>query len=151
MPTKHQEASSQGRDLLEEVYKATTMGVTATDILLPKVEDQALRSQIERQRNNYQGMASKARELLENEGEDAGKGSRPMQKAMLWGSIQMNTLMNNSTEHMAEMMIQGSTMGIVDMQKRLNDLPASDEKPRRLAEEFIEGEQHSIENLKQLL
>ena len=80
MPTKNQEASSQGRDLLEEVYKATTMGVTATDILLPKVEDQALRSQIERQRNNYQGMASKARELLENEGRTPAKAAVPCKR-----------------------------------------------------------------------
>lgn len=151
MPEEKGSASQQGKDLLEEVYKATTMGVQATDLILPKIQDGNLHAQVERQKNNYQGMASKARALLDQEGQGPGSGSKPMQKAMLWSSIQMNTLMNGSTGHLAQMMIQGSTMGIVDMQKRLNDLPASEEKPRKLAEEFIEGEQKSIEELKRML
>ena len=33
-------------------------------------------------------------------------------KTMLWGGIQMNTLMDDSTEKLADMMIQGNTKGI---------------------------------------
>lgn len=148
---KEKDAYREGCAVLEEVYKATSMGVTASEYLLPKVADDALRTQVERQRDNYQGMAKKAQALLKARGQVPHTGANPMQKAMLWGSIQMETMADRTTSHMAQMMIEGSTMGIVDMQKRLNDLPPSQGEPRRLAEAFIEGEQHSIENLKKLL
>ncbi len=148
---KKTDAYKAGCAVLEEVYKATSMGVAASDYLLPKVADDTLRTQVERQRDNYQGMAQKAADLLKARGQVPHTGTNPMQKAMLWGSIQMETMADRTTSHMAQMMIEGSTMGIVDMQKRLNDLPPSQGEPRKLAEEFIEGEQHSIENLKKLL
>ncbi len=74
-----------------------------------------------------------------------------MKKAMLWGSVQMNTLMDSSPTHIAEMMINGTTMGIVDMTKKLNQLDEADAGAKKLAEEFIRGQQKSIEVLKQHL
>ena len=40
--------------------------------------------------------------------------------ALLWLSLQGNTLCNRETSHLAEMMIQGSSMGIVSLTKALN-------------------------------
>lgn len=74
-----------------------------------------------------------------------------IKKMMLWGSVQMNTLMNTSTQHMAEMMINGTTMGIIDMTKKIHQLPDADKGARELAEEFISGEQQNIEDLKAYL
>ena len=39
---------------------------------------------------------------------------------MLWLALQGNTLCNRETSHLAEMMIQGSNMGIVSLTKALN-------------------------------
>ena len=55
------------------------------------------------------------------------------------------------TPHIAEMMINGTTMGIVDMTKKLNQLDEADAGAKKLAEEFIRGQQKSIEVLKQHL
>ena len=48
-------------------------------------------------------------------------------------------------------MINGTTMGIVDMTKKLNQLDEADAGAKKLAEEFIRGQQKSIEVLKQHL
>ena len=70
---------------------------------------------------------------------------------MLWGSIQMNTLLDSSEQHIAEMMINGTTMGIIDMTKKLNELEQPTAKEKEIAEEFIENSQAYIDMWKTYL
>ncbi len=74
-----------------------------------------------------------------------------MEKTMLWGSIQMNTLLDSSEQHIAEMMINGTTMGIIDMTKKLNELEQPKAKEKEIAEEFIENSQAYIDMWKNYL
>ncbi len=74
-----------------------------------------------------------------------------MAQTMLWGSIQMNTLMNSSEQHIAEMMINGTTMGIIDMTKKLNELEKPNQDERELAQTFIEQSQAYIDMWKHYL
>ncbi|WOC33540.1 MULTISPECIES: hypothetical protein [Caproicibacterium] len=141
----------ENTEILTEVYKASEMGLAATEILLPKVQDAKMRRQIQSQRQTYVSTAGKAARMLQKKGAAPDAGKRPVQKAMLWGSIQMNTLADSSSQHIAEMMIQGTTMGIVDLQKRLNELPKADSDSRRIAENFLKDQQQTIDELKHLL
>ena len=68
-----------------------------------------------------------------------------MEQTMLWGSIQMNTLLDSSEQHIAEMMINGTTMGIMDVAKKLNELEQPKAKEKEIAEEFIENSQAYID------
>ena len=43
----------------------------------------------------------------------------------------MNTLLDSSEQHIAEMMINGTTMGIIDMTKKLNELEQPKAKEKR--------------------
>ncbi len=75
-----------------------------------------------------------------------------MEQTMLWGSIQMNTLLDSSEQHIAEMMINGTTMGIIDMTKKLNELEQPKAKRKKeIAEEFIENSQAYIDMWKNYL
>ncbi len=140
----------QNENLLEEIYRATQMGLEGIRAVAPKIEDARLKKEIRREEAGYQKFVSRAEEML------AAKGSIPqthdgMKKAMLWGSVQMNALMDSSQEHLAEMLINGTTMGIVDMTKKISDLGESDAGARRLAEDFINFEEKSVEQLKKYL
>lgn len=140
--------SRQNKDLLEEVYKATKMGLEATELIIPKVHDDSLREEVELQGENYKGMNCKARDMLRSKGREPDDDDATMKDVMLRGSIKMNTLVNKSSRHIAEMMINGTTMGIVDMTKRLNELDDADAGSKKLAEEYIANEQRNIEQLK---
>ncbi len=140
----------ENKNLLEEIYKATKMGLEATQLVIPKVKDESLREQIELQGKNYKGMNSKAKAMLREDGR-LPEEQDSVKKAMLWGSIKMNTLVNKKPGHIAEMMITGTTMGIVDMTKRLNELDDADAGAKKLAEDYIVNEQKNIENLKKHL
>lgn len=142
--------AKENENLLEEVYKATQMGLEATEAILPKVHDPSLKDQIEKQRINYQGMNLKAKAMLREEGEKPPK-EKLTQKAVLKSSVTMKTLTNHSSSHIAELMINGTTMGITDMTKKLNRLDYSDAGAKELAEDYLSNEQQNIDNLKSFL
>ena len=140
----------QNENLLDEVHKSATMGYEAADLILNKLEHCGLRSQVERQSGDYHTLAQKAEKMMNDKGRDPKKET-PMSKAMLWGNVQLSTLTDKSPTHIAEMMISGTTMGVIDLTKKLNQLKDADAGARRLAEEYLEGEKEHIDALKQYL
>ena len=65
-----------------------------------------------------------------------------MKKMMMWGSIKMSTMTDNSRSHIAEMMVQGTVMGITALKATLGDVPVDgNEKVIALLEEMIEKEE----------
>lgn len=141
---------NQSEALLRELHKATQMGLEATRMVAPKVTDPALKKEVNRQETCYQELLSKTEGMLSKKGEtpEAGDWGK---KAMLWGSIQLNTIADASNSHIAEMMINGTTMGIVDMTKTVNELADVDSGVRGLAKDFINCEERHIEALKKHL
>ena len=74
-----------------------------------------------------------------------------MDKTMLWGGIQMNTLLNASTEHLADMMIQGNTKGITELMKVVKRNKSAQKEYCEMAEEIMDFEEKNIEKLKAYL
>ena len=100
--------------LLQEVYHGAKIR-----LLLPKVDNARFRSDLQTQFRQYQTTASNA----ENQMKAMGRCPKEVtngEYTMLWLSLQGNTLCNRETSHLAEMMIQGSNMGIVSLTKALN-------------------------------
>lgn len=137
-------------ELLGELSRTAAMGIEAMEIVIPKSSDDALRGKLERQEESYRRLAERARALMEQKGLRP-QAESPLQKAMLWGSVQMTTLADTSPLHLAELTINGTTMGIVSLTKSLHDLPHADGKARSLAEEFLSAQQQTVEELKAFL
>ena len=70
---------------------------------------------------------------------------------MLWTSIQANTLLNTSTEHVADLMIQGNTKGITDLMKAVKANKGAKKEYYELAEELMDFEEKNIAQLKSYL
>jgi len=137
-------------NLTKEVYKAAQSGLTAIQTVMPKIQNSALQKQVERQGACYKNLSEKAEKILSQNGM-LPKELSAMQKATMWGAIQMHTIANASPEHIAEIMINGTTMGIVDLTKKMNDLPDAEEKDKRFAREYLSSEEKHIEALKAFL
>ncbi len=86
---------------------------------------------------------------MENEG-DIYHGSR-VADLMLKGSIHANTALNVSREHLAEMMIQGSSRGITSMWKTMKHNRLATDEAVELAQELVDFEEKNIERLKEYL
>ena len=76
-----------------------------------------------------------------------------MTKTMAKVGMEFNTMMDTSLSHIAEMMIQGSNMGIVEMNKCINtcERGGCEDGAVRLAQDIVEFEQQNLERMKKYL
>ena len=74
-----------------------------------------------------------------------------MAKAGMWLGLETETLMDRSDAHIAEIMIQGATMGAIEMTKSLNAYDGADPSARGIASRFLVGQSESIERQKHFL
>lgn len=105
--------------LLQAVYKGGAMGTESIAQLMPKVQNPSFRSDLKTQLQEYQKVMDKAEQQLSELGVCPVEQT-PMEKMMLTMTLHAQTMCNQETSHLAEMMIQGSNMGIINLTKILN-------------------------------
>ena len=136
--------------LLQDMARNARTGEEAIDQLMEKVESTEMRDELRRERDQYRAAARDAESALAA----AGGHSEPvgmMQKAGMWVGTQMNTLTDRSNAHIAEMVIQGATMGIIEMTKARNTCPDADDRATELASRFIVEQNEIIDRQKAYL
>ena len=74
-----------------------------------------------------------------------------MAKTMSWTGIQMNTIKDKSNSHIADMLIQGTTMGIIEGRKLLNNNPNADAEIVQILDNFVKMQENNVEKLKTFL
>lgn len=142
--------TSQEIAIYREIQKNTETAMKAIDTISDKVYDDALAMQLSRQSLKYSEIHNAAsRQLVEGKAEYYRSGA--LADALLKTGIHYNTLLNTSTGHIAEMMIKGSTSGIIEMEKALKRNENAGEKPVTLAKQLIELEERNVARLKQYL
>ena len=71
---------------------------------------------------------------------------------MMWGSIKMNTMKDDSRAHIAEMMTQGTVMGITALTRSIGDCKGcQDKEVLSIAEEHLHVEENYENVLKNYL
>ena len=70
---------------------------------------------------------------------------------MIKGGVHANTMLNTSTSHIAEVMIQGSNRGLTSMWKAINHHENAGNVSMEIAKELMDFEEKNIERLKQYL
>ncbi len=139
-------------EVAAKIYKNMKMGSESIHNLLDKVTNKALHTRMTEQMNGYDAYAEKAKVMLIDRGEEA-KEESAMTKFWANMGMKMNTLMDSSTSHIAQMMIEGSAMGITDTQKIANeyDGKAGCEEIVKLANEIVKFEEANIRDMKKYL
>lgn len=139
-------------DFLGEIYKNVKMGADSIINLLPKVKNDGMRSAMTMQLDGYERYAARAQKELEARGAEA-KEENVMTRLSARFGMAFNTMLDSTTGHIAEMMIEGSNMGITDMIKLLNNFEVGngDSEAVRLAREVVRFEEHNLEMLKPYL
>jgi hypothetical protein len=145
MPEKKNE------EILAEIYRNCQLALTSIADILPAIDDEKIKAEILRQHEEYEKICAKASVIAKNKGLEV-KEPNPIKKAMMWGSIKMSTLMDNSTPHIAEMMIQGTVMGITALKTSLSDSEGyGDGEIIELLRELITLEEDFEKRLKEFL
>lgn len=146
------ETISKSGELAAAIYKNVKMGSDLIMTMLPKIENQQLKSYVTEQLASYEKYASEVKTLINKSG-DEPKEESLISKWMAKMGIQMNTLTDSTTSHLAEMMIQGSTMNVTDLLRKIHESENSDGQAGEisLAREIVDFEEKNIENLKEYL
>ncbi len=137
-------------EMLNYIYQNTQMGTDTINQLLGIVDDDKFSKQLQSQLNEYKNIKSKAAKMLNEHGRTE-KGISTMLKVGTYMNIEFKTMKDNSPEKVAEMLIQGSTMGVIDATKNLKKYKDADSDILKLGEKLLKTEESNIDNLKSYL
>ena len=141
--------NDQEISVLKETRRNAAMAIRAIDALMGKIYNQEFAYELTAQRNRFRDFERKAEAGLWEHGlvpKDSG-----LERAMLWGAVQANTMLNISTPHVANMVIQRNSRGIADLLKVKHNNKSMGSFANELAEELMDFEEENIERLKKFL
>ena len=142
----------KSEEVLAEIHRNCQLALQSISDILPETEDMQLREELLRQHEDYEKIGGRAALLAKDKSIEL-KNPSPIKKAMMWSSIKMSTMTDNSRAHIAEMMVQGTVMGITALKSTLGEV--SDEHADRdiigLARELLSAEESFEKTWKALI
>ena len=151
MSEKEKELKNENEiNVLDELSKGACMGRDAIHFILDKVEDEALKEELNIQYEKYKEISEKIRKLYPEYSEDEPHKTTAMNKVMTWYGIEMKTLTDDSTSKIAELLLQGTNMGIIEGRRLLNHKD-TDEEVHSLVQEYVDMQEDAVEKLKTFL
>lgn len=135
---------------LDELNKGATMGMDAIKFVLEKVEDNDFKVVLEKQYADYEVVSKKAGEIYAKYSSKEPHETNVANKVMTWYGIQMKTFVDKSNSKLAELLLQGTNMGIIEGRKLLNNKNV-DKEIHKLLQEFVTLQETCVEVLKKYL
>ena len=136
--------------LLNHIYQTAEMGQEGIQSVLKYAEEPRLVSALNSQMSEYEQIQNAAGAMLQARGEPP-KGLGPVVKASSEMMSTMKAMTDRSASNIAEMMIQGSTMGVTKSLRTIRDCDVRDTGVRRLADQLLKTERANIEEMKRFL
>jgi uncharacterized membrane protein YheB (UPF0754 family) len=137
--------------VLNEIYQISEMGKQAISNIIPKVDDENFKKQLINSYENYEEICSKSTTEIMKMGEKP-REKNPLSKAMLWGSVNVSTLLDNSPSNIAEMIIKGCHNGMNDLTRTMNQHKENlDENVKMIADSYMKKEQSNIDSIQKFL
>lgn len=137
-------------NVLDELNKGACMGRDAIHFILDKVDDESLKKELNRQYTKYKDISDKICEVYPEYNNDTPHETNFMNKAMTWYGIEMKTMMDHSASKIAELLLKGTNMGIIEGRRLLNHKDTNNEV-HKLVQEYVDMQEDAVEKLKQFL
>lgn len=137
-------------ELLNFVYKNSQMGVLTINKLLKEVKNIEFKTVLETQLVEFRLIRDTAKEKLPEHGSDA-KDITNVDKLKICAMISIKTCLDDSPSNIAEMLIIGSSRGIIDAYKNLKKYKEADQNIRDLMERLLKFEENNVNELKKFL
>ena len=149
---KEKTEKNSTQELLCELYKNVKMGADSIINIMPKVSGKELRQEMTAELNRYEEFAKEIANELHEAGEEA-KEDNILAKLGAKMGMAMNTMMDSTDSHIAQMMIEGATMGITENTKLIHEYENKhcSERSLKLARETVRFMEDSVERMKKYL
>lgn len=136
--------------LINALYQNADMGMRSIKKLYPKIHNKSLKNEIKEQLSYYKQQKNKYINLMNTNKIHVEKIS-PLIKIMTSTGIAMNCAKDSSSEHIAEMLVQGTNMGIIKINQAMNRTSQYNSRFIDEAQMILKNEQRYIDNLKKYL
>ena len=130
--------------LLEKIHKNAKTGLFTVPKIKSQITDRRFREELSIEETEYRNLFATAEGI--NTQADAEIGVFAKLR-----STMMIRMGGNDTSKQAQMLILGSTMGIVDVTRAMKQHPDAPQSSKALAESFLAVQERNVEVLKQYL
>lgn len=139
-------------EILDELSKSCQLAMSNISFLSTKAIQKNIKKELVSIYSGYTDILSQINKNFESLGEIPSNVS-PNLKMFGLCSINLNTKIDKSSSHIAEIMIQGLNMGIIKCQKLLNSSNSTviKEQTLNLVQQFLNFQEQSIQKLKAFL
>lgn len=135
---------------INDAYKNAHLALQSISDVLPSVDDDEIKVELKEEYEGYEKIIGEISSYMKEQNIEP-KDVGTFKKAMMWGSIKMKTMMNNSRNQIAEMMINGTVMGINELTAMKNEKTNYDEKVSEFIEKLLKLEEDYEQRLKKYL
>lgn len=140
-------------ELLTHIYETADMGAYTITTLINKLKDKEnkIKFALEKEIKEYEKYINISGKLLEK------NDVKPKKSSLMakWGSsigIAKETMKDNSDGAIAQMLVEGITMGVTIISAKINSYKKIvDRKTLNLAKDFLEFQENEIEMLKKFM
>ena len=139
-------------ELLDKMYKNVKMGADSMVNIMDKVRDDGLRRELTAELDEYERYSNEVSKMIYDCG-GKPKEENVVTKLGAKMGMAMSTMTDSTTSHLAQMVIEGATMGMTDMTTaiREHENKGCSESALKLARDIAEFEDKSVDKLKKFL
>ncbi len=138
-------------EAITAVFQNAHIAMQSISNVLPECPSEKMRNELSYEYEGYQKFIGNLTKYMTEKGYEQ-KDVNVMKKAMLYTSVKMNTLTDDSCSHVADMMIKGTVMGITELKQLLSrGKNRIDEEISAYAKELLALEENYEKRLKTLL
>lgn len=137
-------------DILDELNKGCCMGSDAVKFILEKIEDKKFKKVCEDLLEEYEDLEERINKVYDKYSDDDPHETNAMNKVMTWSGIQMRTMNDGSDSKLAELLLQGLNMGIIEGRRLINQKD-EDPKVKEIMQEYVDVQEEYVEEIKEFL
>lgn len=136
--------------LLRECDQGIKMGVSSIDEVVGYVKNEKLKKVLLNSKDEHEKLKEDIEKLL-HEYEDEGKNPNPFIKGMSWLKTNFQLVMNESDYKIADLMTDGTNMGVKSLSRYLNQYAAASEEVKDITKKLIAIEEELSIDLRDYL
>ena len=135
---------------LDEINKGACMGIDAIGFIIEKVSNKKLKKLLEKQSSMYKEINEEIESIYPKYNEGCPHETTAINKIMTSGTINMKLINNQSNSKLAELLIEGTNMGIIEGRKILNNKKLNSEV-KDIVDRYVGVQEKYLECLKEFL
>ena len=132
---------------LNAIYQNIRTAIQSIEDIMPKSTDENLTSELSKEQDEYNCLAKECEAFAKAEKIEGLKDNNFIEKAKLWASVNMSTMIDNSTRKISELMLLGTFMGIITCIKDKSDHKNISKELDELLDKLYTFERKNIDRL----